>query len=153
MRAKLGLTTEEESDLELLAELLEMMERERVDYTRFFRALGLLAEGNGASQTLFALGPDQERLDRWLARYAARLEREGGSNPARRERMHRVNPKYILRNYLAQQAIDRAREGDFGEIERLCALLRDPFSEQPDFERYADPPPPWAREIVVSCSS
>ena len=154
MRGKLGLRTEEEADLELLAELFEMMERGRVDYTRFFRTLSTFPDASGLfSEALVGLGLDRERLDHWLARYGARLERDGGSEVERRERMNRVNPKYILRNYLAQQAIERAREADFTEIERLCAVLRDPFSEQPELERYADPPPPWAREIVVSCSS
>ena len=68
--------------------------------------------------------------------------------------MHRVNPKYILRNYLVQQAIEAAqRERDFGEINRLLELLRRPYDDQPDMERYAAPPPNWGKHLVVSCSS
>ena len=68
--------------------------------------------------------------------------------------MDRVNPKYVLRNYLLQVAIARATEKrDFTEINRLLDLLRDPFAERPDMERYAAPPPDWGKRIVVSCSS
>jgi hypothetical protein len=67
--------------------------------------------------------------------------------------MNRVNPKYILRNYLAQTAIERARQKDYSEIDRLRQLLADPFAEQPDMETYAAPPPDWGRQILVSCSS
>jgi uncharacterized protein YdiU (UPF0061 family) len=68
--------------------------------------------------------------------------------------MNAVNPKYVLRNHLAQAAIDRAVDHrDFGEIERLCRLLRRPFDEQPAMQAYASPAPDWARELTVSCSS
>ena len=67
--------------------------------------------------------------------------------------MDRVNPKYVLRNYLAQTAIERAQAGDFSEVDRLRALLEDPFSEQPEHEASAEPPPTWGRHLVVSCSS
>ena len=68
--------------------------------------------------------------------------------------MNQLNPKYVLRNYLAQVAIERAvRERDFSEIDRLRELLRDPFAEQPAMESYAAPPPEWGRNIIVSCSS
>ena len=68
--------------------------------------------------------------------------------------MDASNPKYVLRNYLAQNAITAAIErGDYAEIERLLALLRRPFDEQPDREAYAAPPPEWGRQLVVSCSS
>jgi uncharacterized protein YdiU (UPF0061 family) len=67
--------------------------------------------------------------------------------------MNRVNPKYVLRNYLAQVAIERARQKDYTEIDRLRQLLRYPFSEQPEMEPYAAPPPDWGRQILVSCSS
>jgi uncharacterized protein YdiU (UPF0061 family) len=67
--------------------------------------------------------------------------------------MRRVNPKYILRNYLAQIAIERAEEGDFSEIERLLTVLRQPYAEQPEAARYAEPPPDWGRHLEISCSS
>jgi uncharacterized protein YdiU (UPF0061 family) len=64
-----------------------------------------------------------------------------------------VNPRYILRNYLAQQAIERAEEGDFSEVETLQALLQKPFDEQSGLADYAAEPPDWARHLDLSCSS
>jgi serine/tyrosine/threonine adenylyltransferase len=67
--------------------------------------------------------------------------------------MHRVNPKYVLRNYLAQQAIEKAQQKDFSEIDRLFTLLQDPFTDQPGMEAYAAAPPNWGKHLAVSCSS
>lgn len=67
--------------------------------------------------------------------------------------MNRVNPKYVLRNHLAEIAIRRAKEKDFSEVERLARVLRRPFDEQPEFESYAALPPDWAGSLEVSCSS
>ena len=67
--------------------------------------------------------------------------------------MNRVNPKYVLRNYLAQIAIDKAQQKDFAEIERLLALLQDPYTDQPAMGSYAAPPPNWGKHLSVSCSS
>lgn len=80
--------------------------------------------------------------------------RNSATGAEREARMNRVNPKYILRNYLAQNAIAQAGQGrDFSEVDRLLTLLRRPFHEQPEIESYAVPPPDWARHIEVSCSS
>jgi uncharacterized protein YdiU (UPF0061 family) len=154
LRAKLGLTTEQPSDLDLIAELLGLLRDGRADYTRFFRALGSVPSAAvAAPESLRLETGDSERLDRWITRWMVRLTSEGAAEQERACRMNRVNPKYVLRNYLAQRAIDLAHQGDFTEIERLRQLLADPFADQPELERYAEPPPPWAREIVVSCSS
>jgi uncharacterized protein YdiU (UPF0061 family) len=67
--------------------------------------------------------------------------------------MARVNPKYVLRNYLAQTAIERAHAGDFSEVDRLLAVLSRPFDEQPEHEASAAAPPAWGRHLEVSCSS
>jgi uncharacterized protein YdiU (UPF0061 family) len=67
--------------------------------------------------------------------------------------MRQSNPKYILRNYLAQQAIALAEQGDYSEIERLHRLLQHPFDEQPGCEHYAAAPPAWSSELAISCSS
>lgn len=67
--------------------------------------------------------------------------------------MNLVNPKYILRNYLAQRAIEQAERREYGELESLLKVLTTPFEEQGDCERYADEPPNWGRELEVSCSS
>jgi len=154
MRAKLGLATSRSEDGALIGDLLELLAANRVDYTRFFRALATVAGGDRiAAPALESLVGDRAALDAWVARYGKRLESEERGDEARRAAMSRVNPKYVLRNYLAQEAIDRAREGEFDEIERLRSVLADPFAEHPEHERYAGPAPAWARDLVVSCSS
>jgi len=147
MRGKLGLATEQEGDAGLLQELLGVLQADRLDYPTFFRRLsGLGSPGR----------PDEDRSERhraWLERYAARLAGEPGHATGRAERMQRVNPKYVLRNWVAQEAIERAQRKDFSLIEELRRLFSDPFGEHPGMERFAEPPSGPARDIVVSCSS
>ena len=81
------------------------------------------------------------------------MAREGGSAEARRARMHAVNPRYSLRNYLAQQAIEAAEAGDFAPLHELHAVLSRPFEEQPGKERYTERPPEWGKHLEISCSS
>ncbi len=154
MQAKLGLQTTKPEDGALISDLLALMTAGRVDYTIFSRALGGFKSGadekNDALRDFFL---DREAFDRWAVRYRDRLCAEDSRDDDRRTRMDRVNPKYILRNYLAQQAIERAQQKDYSEIDRLRQLLKDPFAEQPDMEAYAAPPPDWAKQIIVSCSS
>jgi serine/tyrosine/threonine adenylyltransferase len=96
-------------------------------------------------------------LSTWLARYAARVRQDGVPDAERRQRMNRVNPKYILRNYVAQLAIDRAEQGDGSVVVELLDVLRHPFDEQPGKERFAEKRPDWARSkpgcSMLSCSS
>ena len=95
-----------------------------------------------------------EAFDAWLPDWRARLRAEGSDDDAERAaRMNAVNPKYVLRNHLAQAAIDDAERGSGDEVARLFEVLRHPFDELPQYERYADEPPPEARQIEVSCSS
>jgi uncharacterized protein YdiU (UPF0061 family) len=96
---------------------------------------------------------ERPAFDAWALQYRARLRAEHSDDGARRLAMHAVNPKYILRNYLAQIAIDRAQTGDFSELERLQKVLQNPFDEQPEHASYAALPPDWASELEVSCSS
>jgi uncharacterized protein YdiU (UPF0061 family) len=98
------------------------------------------------------------RLIAWLERYAARVEQDGVPAAQRVARMNRANPKYVLRNYLAQQAIDAANEGDPSLIERLLRVLKAPYDEQPEHEDdLAQRRPEWARKkpgcSALSCSS
>lgn len=155
MRAKLGFQEARPEDPELLVELLRLMEVDRVDYTIFFRALGTFRQdttnGNATLRDFFL---HREGFDDWAGRYRARLRAEGSRDDERRVRMNRTNPRYVLRNYLAHEAIRRAREEkDFSEIDRLWRLLRDPFTDQPGMDIYAAPPPDWGKRLVVSCSS
>lgn len=155
MARKLGLTERRTGDDELINDLLGLMQASRVDYTIFFRALaGFRPEPGAINEELRNFFLDREAFDRWSTRYRERLLAEGSRDGERREQMNRVNPKYVLRNYLAQQAIDLATEKqEYAEIDRLLALLRDPYAEQPDRESYAAPPPNWGKQIIVSCSS
>jgi uncharacterized protein YdiU (UPF0061 family) len=93
-------------------------------------------------------------FDAWAARYAAALRQQGSVDAERAAAMRRLNPKYILRNHLAEIAIRRAADArDYSEINLLHALLTRPFDEQPEHQAYAAEPPDWARTIEVSCSS
>ncbi|MCY1452160.1 hypothetical protein D9M71_690630 [compost metagenome] len=97
---------------------------------------------------------DLKGFDAWGELYVARVAREGEvDQEERRKRMHAVNPLYILRNYLAQKAIDAAESGDYSEVRRLHAVLSKPFEEQPGMESYAERPPEWGKHLEISCSS
>jgi uncharacterized protein YdiU (UPF0061 family) len=131
------------------------MARNRVDYTILFRALAAFDSGPDAKNAqLRDLFLAREDFDAWAKSYGTRLRAIGSNDAERAERMKRANPKYVLRNYLAETAIQKARdERDYSEIERLRGILSRPFDEQPEFDDYAMEPPDWAREIAVSCSS
>lgn len=154
MGAKLGLMESREGDDRLAADLLELMAGSAVDYTGLFRDLARLRlHDPGADGPLRDRFVDREAFDAWATRYRERLLAEGSRDPERAAAMDRVNPRYVLRNYLAHQAIDRAEQGDFDEIRRLTDLLHEPFREHPGMEAYAAPPPDWGRRLAVSCSS
>jgi serine/tyrosine/threonine adenylyltransferase len=95
----------------------------------------------------------RDKFDAWAERYRARLALDNSDDAERSERMHRANPKFVLRNHLAQTAIERAQQGDFSETQRLLHVLERPFDEQPEHESYAGFPPDWASHLEVSCSS
>lgn len=155
LHAKLGLADDRGAeDLNLWRQLLALLEGQ-VDYTRFFRALchfdSAMTENNSHLRGMFT---EPDRFDSWAERYRQRLQQSGQSDNDRRQRMLKVNPKYILRNYLAEQAIRQAEDhGDLSQVERLLQVLRRPFDEQPEAEEYAATAPDWARGIQVSCSS
>jgi uncharacterized protein YdiU (UPF0061 family) len=154
LRAKLGLATSADDDRALFDAMFQLLQLNHADFTRFFRALGeLRVDDPGADTALRDQFLDRAQFDAWAASYRARLRREGSADGPRRAAMHAVNPKYVLRNYLAQVAIDKARQGDFSEVERLLTVLEHPFDEQPEHEAYAALPPDWAAGLEVSCSS
>jgi len=154
MRAKLGLRDERDGDRELVDDLLRRMAEDRADFTITFRRLATFSSEQGArNDAVRDLFIDRPAFDAWAARYAERLRAEASVDAERAVRMNRVNPKFVLRNHLAETAIRRAREGDFGEVRRLHALLERPFDEQPGNEADAGFPPAWASGLEVSCSS
>jgi uncharacterized protein YdiU (UPF0061 family) len=154
MRAKLGLATSDSGDDKLIDALLGLLQNSRVDYTLFFRRLGNLQVGQpAADEPLRDLVLDRGAFDAWAISYRERLRQENSQDNGRKLAMDAVNPKYILRNYLAQIAIEKAQNGDFSEIERLLSVLQSPYDEQPGSEAYAALPPDWANGLEVSCSS
>ena len=154
MGVKLGLGEQRPEDGALVKALLELLEAHQVDYTTFFRDLGGYSIHSGAPERLAAHFPTPDVLEPWLARYRRRLMEEDSPDRARQAAMARVNPRVVLRNYLAEVAIRSAvTEGDFSEIDRLLAILHDPFSERAGTEAYGEPPPAWGRHLAVSCSS
>ena len=154
MRAKCGLIETKEEDASLIQDLLALMQLHHVDYTNVFRALGRFETGSATlNEPLRDFFLDRESFDQWARRYESRLREEGSRDEDRLTRMNRVNPKYVLRNYLAQAAIEKAQQKDFSEIDRLLTLLQNPYSDQPGMDGYAASPPNWGKHLAVSCSS
>jgi uncharacterized protein YdiU (UPF0061 family) len=154
LRAKLGLAAEQDDDMALIDDLLRLMAKERTDYTIAMRRLGEFSSAEGADRShVRDLFIDRQAFEAWAARYAQRLRAEQSVDAERRERMNATNPKFVLRNHLAEQAIRRANDGDFSEVSRLANVLRRPYDEQPEHEADAGFPPDWAQQLSVSCSS
>jgi uncharacterized protein YdiU (UPF0061 family) len=154
MQGKFGLSTSQAGDQDLLNEYLEIMAETGTDFTLAFRQLSHIhIENKQSDHFLRDLFVNRERLDVWLKTYRQRLQLENSQDIERQASMNRVNPKYVLRNYLAQQAIERAEQKDFSEIHKLLAILANPYDEQVEHEIYAQLPPDWANTLSVSCSS
>ena len=154
MRAKLGLKQEQPQDEELLRDFLGLLQESHADYTIVFRELGTFSsEADAGNDRLREHFVRRERFDAWAARYRERLWSENSRDNERRARMNRANPKYVLRNYLAQIAIEKAQQKDFSEIDRLLTLLRDPYTERLGMDAYSAAPPNWGKHLTVSCSS
>jgi uncharacterized protein YdiU (UPF0061 family) len=152
MRKRLGLLSADDDDEALVQRLLQLLQSSAVDYSLFFRELG----DSAPAQAVARLRDDFTDLagfDAWAADYLARSAREGDDQAQRRTRMHAANPRYILRNYLAQQVIEAAEQGDYGPVRELHQVLSRPFDEQPGSERYAQRPPEWGKHLEISCSS
>ena len=150
MAKKLGLLEYTQSDESLINQLLVMMANDRVDYTLFFRKLCDFSEQNQSIRDYFI---DRDKFDLWSMDYLLRVKAQDLGDEQRQQAMQQVNPAYVLRNYMAQDAIKAAENGDFSEVELLLTILKDPFVSRPEAEKYAGLPPDWASEITVSCSS
>ncbi|KAG7609017.1 Uncharacterized protein family UPF0061 [Arabidopsis suecica] len=163
MSKKLGLT---KYNKEVISKLLNNMSVDKVDYTNFFRLLAnVKANPNTPENELLKplkavlLDIGKERKEAWIKWMRSYIQEVGGSEVSdeeRKARMDSVNPKYILRNYLCQSAIDAAEQGDFSEVNNLIRLMKRPYEEQPGMEKYARLPPAWAYRpgvCMLSCSS
>jgi len=154
LHAKLGLKETRDDDSTLFDATFQLMQDNHADFTLFFRRLGdLQIDGPDGDALLRDLFIDRAAFDAWAVTYRERLRVEGSVDAERRTAMNAVNPKYILRNYLAQTAIEQAQNGDFSGVTRLQAVLARPFDEQPENASYAALPPDWAAHLEVSCSS
>ncbi|WDS37197.1 protein adenylyltransferase SelO [Pseudoxanthomonas sp.] len=161
--AKLGLAGCLPEDLALMGDLQALLQSGEVDMTLFFRTLGEQPPGAEALDALRDAFYDGAKYDvhadafrQWLQRYARRCALDG-DEAARRARMRAANPRYVLRNYLAQEAIDRAHAGDLAGVHELLDVLRHPYDDQPGKEAFARKRPDWARSragcSMLSCSS
>ncbi|KAG6472953.1 protein adenylyltransferase SelO-like [Zingiber officinale] len=163
MTKKLGLST---YNKQLISNLLNNMAVDKVDYTNFFRLLSNVKADATTPKgelliplraALLDIGPERkEAWTTWVQTYIEELVSSGIPDDERKAAMNSVNPKYVLRNYLCQSAIDAAEQGDYGEVRRLLKLVERPFDEQPGMEKYARLPPAWAYRpgvCMLSCSS
>ena len=152
---KLGLYEVRDGDADLVNRFLAILQRGKSDFTRSFRHLSRVrTDSDGRATGAREEIADLEAYDAWIVDYRARLRAEQNTDDdARARRMDRVNPKYVLRNHLAQAAIEKAAAGDDSEVERLMRLLGQPYGEQPEMDAYAAAPPEELRHIEVSCSS
>ena len=153
MQSKLGLADRRPGDLELIESLLQLLAKNRVDYSIFWRRLSHWVADTAATRNepVHDLFLDRAAADAWLALYAGRIA--PAERPAASIRMLRTNPKFVLRNHLAEQAIQLAKSGDYTEVATLLSLLESPFDEHPGFDGYAAFPPEWASSLEISFSS
>ncbi len=167
MTAKLGLVKADDADKRLVNELEGILELSETDMTIFFRSLSSFSKDKTAdglsiiAEAFYApeeiQGEIKAKWNTWFAKYAQRLQLETATAEERAIQMNGVNPKYVLRNYMAQLAIDDADKGDYALVDELFNLLKKPYAEQPDSEKWFSKRPDWARNKVgcsmLSCSS
>lgn len=175
MANKLGLSQFDPAQDQVLTEnLLQVLQSAEIDMTIFYRKLASPLPADIHQYTdqqwvdivrdAYYSAPNADAevvMANWMRNYALRLQQDyvlnGNDDQQRRQRMNAVNPKYVLRNYLAQQAIDKAAQGDNSEVETLLQILRNPYAEQPEYEAYFAKRPEWARHkagcSMLSCSS
>jgi uncharacterized protein YdiU (UPF0061 family) len=147
MRAKLGLLEVRDDDADLALELFGLLHARRVDWTTFWRALSHADAG-----ALALLGEDATSRA-WFERYAARSAGDARRDGDRRTAMRAVNPKYVLRNWVAQEAIEACEAGDDSVVNAVYEVLRRPYDEHPERAAWAQTAPPRYRDLSVSCSS
>ncbi|TET87581.1 MAG: SELO family protein, partial [Sulfurovum sp.] len=150
MDKKLGLDKLESKDGELLTHLFGMMQGLTIDYTLFFRTLSYY---NGERTALLKLGLYHKPMNDWLDAYDKRLESNTSTVKERQEKMLNTNPKYVLKNYMLQEAIDVAEQGDFTLVDALFKIAQNPYDEHEAYERWAGVTPDEFKNKKLSCSS
>lgn len=161
MSSKLGFEKFKKGDDTLFERLETLLAKVETDMSIFYRCLATdMVSMNDLLPAYYQneLAEDfQDEMTEWLFDYQQRLSQDSSTSDERIQRMNAVNPKYVFRNYLAQQAIDKADAGDYTMVNELLDVLRKPYDEQPEFEHYAAKRPEWARSKVgcsmLSCSS
>jgi uncharacterized protein YdiU (UPF0061 family) len=152
MGKKLGLATIQPTDRALIGQWLALLQQQKQDYTLSFRRLAdFLDDATGSAVRDHML--DVAAFDQWAELYRTRLALESATTAERKTQMNSINPLYILRNYLAQQAIEAAEQGDTTPLHELMLVLQDPYQLQPGKETFAAPPPDWGKGMDISCSS
>lgn len=163
MAAKLGLPSYEDK---LMNRLLALLSNYEIDMTLFFRGLAHITSSVSDPFAQLAdayylpehtQGRAREDMEHWIQDYLDEAKRQNQDDATRHQLMQSTNPKYLLRNYLAQVAIDDAENGDYKKIDTLLNVLRRPYDEQPEYDEYAQKRPEWARHragcSMLSCSS
>ena len=153
MRMKLGLQNQHEDDWHLIEVILECLFKSGVDYTNFFRILAEFNEDKVRNNKVISDMFKGTDFGRWAQYYAGRLNKETNYRNERKKLMYSVNPKYVLRNYIAQICIEKALSGDYSEITRVHKMLKNPFIDQPECDEYSRPLPHAYKDRYVSCSS
>lgn len=168
MKSKIGIFSEHKDDKELIGRLEETLQLTETDMTIFFRKLANVSIEDNVDVTFKKVEnafytPNEitqeikNYWEDWFNRYFKRLQQENSSDTERKQKMNSVNPKYVFRNYMAQLAIDDADKGDYKLIDEFYTLFKNPYSEQPEFEKWFAKRPEWARHKVgcsmLSCSS
>ena len=152
MRAKCGLEPNHPNNSGLINEWLDMLATEKKDYSSLFRQLCEF-DPAASDSTLRDQFIDRPRFDKWAQLLEQTLSEQNCDKTQRRLSMLTHNPKVILRNYLAQQAIDSAEQGDFSLFDQLLRALSQPFDECSEHDKFSAPPPDWGKELEISCSS
>ena len=168
MKSKIGLFSEDKNDTELIGRLEETLQLTETDMTIFFRNLAIISSEDNVDNAFkkiedafYVIKEVEDEIKAhwkdWFNRYLKRLQKETLSNTERKQKMDLVNPKYVLRNYMAQLAIDEVDKGNHSLIEEFYQLLKNPYSEQPQHKKWFAKRPEWARHKVgcsmLSCSS
>ena len=167
MKEKMGLSGDASEDGELIERLEKLLTVTETDMTIFFRQLSLIHAASDVDEAMFILqdafytgqlpASFPAQFEEWIQSYTSRLKKESVSSEARIKNMNAINPKYVLRNYMAQMAIDKADQKDYSLVHELYHMLKNPYADQPEYDRWYVKRPDWARAKVgcsmLSCSS